>query len=118
MTMIVGATGTTNQPARTDEPSVELFKTQIEVQKREIDVLRDFQSRIFQTISYSLGTVGAVALLLVGYNWWSANRVYERDKEALKENILNKQKEAYLGFEEKIATKFNTALSAAVDKSF
>ena len=51
-------------------------------------------------------------MLLVGYNWWSANKIYDRDKGALKEDILNAQKQAHLNYETKINQQINSSLSS------
>jgi hypothetical protein len=77
--------------------------------------MKDFQTRILQTVYYALGTVGAIALLLVGYNWWSANKIYDRDKNALKEEIFNAQDKKHLAFDKSVTERINAALTNASD---
>jgi hypothetical protein len=91
-----------NPQPQVQPSSSEMNASEIALLKQEVQLQKNFQDNLLKVVVYSLGTVGAIALLLVGYNWWSANKIYERDKSALKEEILNTQKQAQLAFEGKM----------------
>ena len=55
-------------------------------------------------------------MLLVGYNWWSANKIYDRDKGALKEDILNAQTQAQLNYETKINQQVSSSLASMIER--
>lgn len=46
-----------------------------------------FQEQVLSTVYWSLGTLGGVALLLVGFGWFTNFRVYERDRLALEREL-------------------------------
>ena len=46
-----------------------------------------FQEQILTTVYWSLGTLAGVAVLLVGFGWWTNFRVYERDKQSLEREL-------------------------------
>lgn len=60
--------------------------------EQRIDALEKSGNRAFDLIKWgfdllkwALGTVTAVALLIIGYNIWSAKTSYEKDREFLKQ---------------------------------
>jgi hypothetical protein len=99
---------TANASTSTAQPST----SEVGLLRQEVVLLRSFQDNILKIVIYTLSTVGGVALLLVGYNWWSANKIYERDKNALKEDILNTQKQGQLDFETKITRQVTSSLGS------
>jgi len=57
--------------------------------KRELHFATQFQSDMLATVHWSLGTVAGIAVLLVGWGWWSNFRVYERDRETLLKDLTS-----------------------------
>jgi len=51
--------------------------------------MRAERQNLLATVHWSLGLVGAVAFLLVGYSWFTNSRAYERDKEAMQGALKN-----------------------------
>jgi hypothetical protein len=105
-----------NSAAKTPSPSIQPSTTEVDLLKQEVVLLKSFQDNIMKVVIYTLSTVGGIALLLVGYNWWSANKIYDRDKGALKEDILNVQKQAHLNYETKINQQINSSLNSMAER--
>lgn len=69
-------------------------KIKHDTEAQEIIILRvqlaemqKFQEQILTTVYWSLGALGTVAALLVGFGWWTNLRVYERDKQSLEREL-------------------------------
>src|SRR5690349_22451097 len=112
-------TQTAKNEAQTQFSTLLVKNDSVEVErlKDEIQLLKSFQSDILQTVYWGLGAVFALALLLLGYNWISANKMYERDRNALKEEIINAQKQAHVELETRVNSALNTALITANETS-
>ena len=57
-----------------------VLQTELAVAKAELEVTRKYQEHLLGTVYWSLGTLAAVAALLVGYSWWNNSRNYDRDR--------------------------------------
>ena len=91
-------------------------KLQIDYQNQEIQLLKDFQTRIFQTVYWALGVVCTLGLALFAFNWFIGSRLYEKDKEALKLEVLNQQKQALLELEVKIVSQLTATSNSLTEK--
>ncbi len=68
-----------------------LQEQQIENQllEREVELLEEHVKEIRNTVYWALGGVFTLALLFVGVNWFSMNKLYEKDKERLENDIYD-----------------------------
>lgn len=57
-------------------------QAELAVAKAELEVTRKYQEHLLATVYWALGTLAAVAALLVGYSWWNNSRNYDRDRIA------------------------------------
>ena len=53
----------------------------------QLEERRESDDRLLATVHWSLGTIAAVSILLLGFGWWTNFRVYERDKAALRQDL-------------------------------
>lgn len=61
---------------------------QVEILERQLATTETFLDEILNTVYWSLGILVTLAVLLVGFGWFSNFKVYERDKKALKSELL------------------------------
>ena len=59
------------------------LKNQNDMLRAQLEVMKQYDQRLLNTVYWALGTLAAVAAALVGFGWFANFRVYERDKNAL-----------------------------------
>lgn len=64
----------------TEDPEVVALKAQLEV-------MREYDGRLLETVYWALGTTVVILLGLAVFGWYTNFRVYERDKEAMREDL-------------------------------
>lgn len=67
-----------------DEDAIRDLKEQVSIVSAQRDESRAFQSDLLTTVYWSLGVVVTLFALLLGFNWWSGYRIYERERATLK----------------------------------
>lgn len=72
--------------------------------EQEVEILEEHVKEIRNTVYWALGGVFTLALLFVGVNWFSINKLYEKDKERLKETILAELKRKEVNLNSQILT--------------
>ena len=72
---------TTAEPIRSDADSTLIAL------RAQLETMRSYDDRLISTVYYTLSALGAVALLLVGFGWWTNFRLYEREREALQQAL-------------------------------
>lgn len=58
------------------------------LQRREIEILREYDESLLNTVYWALGGVFTLAAVLLASGWWVNFRLYERDKNAMREELL------------------------------
>ncbi len=51
--------------------------------KAQNELLKDYQQHLLETVYFSLGGLGVLVSLLLGYSWFTNFKIYERDKASL-----------------------------------
>ncbi|MEH6999875.1 MAG: hypothetical protein V7542_15875 [Limnobacter sp.] len=94
------------------------------VLRAQLSEAQRFQEQVLSTVYWSLGTLGAVAVLLVGYGWWTNFRVYERDKQSLEREMrsilldaVRQLKDEHQALAEKQYSELSQNLSEAVSST-
>ncbi|RRJ20164.1 hypothetical protein EIK76_11590 [Rheinheimera mesophila] len=77
----------TEETADVNNKVVIELKAQLQEMKIRNDLLENYQSSLLSTVHWSLSFMGGIALLLIGYGWWSNSKIHEKDKQQLKQEI-------------------------------
>jgi hypothetical protein len=70
-------------------PSAGDYERQIEILKSQVEISRGFQSDVLVTLWGAFAVLVVVAGLLVGYNWYTNNQMYQRDKASLLQELTS-----------------------------
>ncbi len=57
--------------------------------KDEVQTFKDFTQNILSTVYFALGTVVVIVVAMLGFSWYQNFKVYERDKEAMRQALAN-----------------------------
>ena len=60
---------------------------EIEVLKGQLDLMRQYDQRLLNTVYWSLGVVLILGSLLIGFNFFSNYKYYEKEKKAIKDEL-------------------------------
>ena len=75
----------------TIDTSKEAYASKMEeviILKAQISLMREFNQHILSTVYWSLGTIVVIAILLVGFSWFTNYRMYEREVKALRQELI------------------------------
>jgi len=56
--------------------------------RNQNEIIKEYHSSLLSTVYWSASALITVAVLLVGFGWWSNFRMHEKDRERLKQEIL------------------------------
>jgi hypothetical protein len=59
------------------------------VLKQQLTTMREYHSSLLDTVYWALAGVFTLVVLLAGFGWWSNFKVYEQDKQRLKDELLS-----------------------------
>jgi hypothetical protein len=79
-------TDVAQQPLPTPAPNKSPI-SESDVMRAQIAEMKRSEDRILTTVYWALASCGATVLVLVGFSWFVNFKVYERDKESLKEDL-------------------------------
>jgi hypothetical protein len=75
------------------------------VLRAQLEVMRSSESNLLATVLWSLSFVGGVALILIGYNWFVAQRSFDRDRVSLRSEIKNELAAEFAALQDEIRVK-------------
>ncbi len=85
---------TASKPAPSDNAQPQT-KTENDMLKAQLEVIRDYDQRLLATVYASLGGVFLLVVLVGGLNWFTNYRLYERERDSLRQSLqLASQEEA------------------------
>lgn len=56
--------------------------------QEQVQTLKDFTQHILATVYFALSAVIVVVIAMLGFSWYQNFRVYERDKEAMRQQLV------------------------------
>ena len=80
-------------------------KQQVKLLEAQLQMTRDYQGSLLDTVYWALSGVFIVVSLLLGFGWLVNFKVYERDKEVLKAELENIARAKATELDEGITTK-------------
>ena len=83
------ASATASQPTA-ESVELQAMRQQVKLLESQLQITRDFQSAILDTIYWALGGVFLALSLVFGFSWFTNFRLYERDKQALHADLQNR----------------------------
>jgi len=77
----------THQPpgAATNTPTPPLVEA--DLLRAQLETMRDYDQRLIETVYWALGVTAALAVLVAGFSWFSNLRLYQRDRDALRDQV-------------------------------
>ena len=73
-------------PMPTNTPKVD---DEVIVLRAQLETMQQYDQKLLATVYWSLGTIVALAALLIGFGWYVNLRVYEKDKDVMKDELRN-----------------------------
>ncbi len=87
-TMAYATTPTKNAAPPSQEKNVVQLQEQVSHVENQLTIIRDYNDDFMSVILWSLGTVGAIAVVLIGFNWFQSTRTLKAEFSALREEFL------------------------------
>jgi len=81
-----GVLGTHQPPvAATNTPTPPLVEA--DLLRAQLETMRDYDQRLIETVYWALGGIVGLAVLVAGFSWFSNLRLYQRDRDALRDEL-------------------------------
>lgn len=117
-------TSLSNQPANVVAQTISPAPAQTALSDKErelmlqhIKAVEAYDDKLLKTVHWTLTSVFGVAILLIGYNWLTSFKVFERERQRLKEETLNETNSAVLKLGSGLETKLQNAIVSLDDKA-
>lgn len=81
--------------------------SEVIVLRSQLQTMQEYDQKLLTTVYWALGVVGGIAVLLVGYGWFTNWRIYERDKAALTQELESQLQSKFATLKAELATKQN-----------
>lgn len=75
------------QPQAKESPELAAAKDQIRLLQTQVQVMKDYHSSLLDTVYWALGGVFMVVSIILGFGWFANFKVYERDKQAMRDEL-------------------------------
>lgn len=76
----------TSSPVANQSPHAD-SGTEVAVLRAQSKLMQDYDDRLLSTVHWTLATIAGIAVLLIGFSWFSNYRIYDRDKAALAQEL-------------------------------
>lgn len=100
-----------------DLPELVAAKEQIRQLQTQVQVMKDYHGSLLDTVYWALGGVFVVVSLILGFGWFANFKVYERDKQTLREELdaqVKAQNVNLTGSFERLSTELKESISSQV----
>jgi hypothetical protein len=105
------------QAAPVPQPAPPLGDRERELLVQQINTVKAFSDMMLKVVLWALGTVVTIALGLVAYNWWTSHKMFERDRQRLKEETLNEVDKKIVGLSSDLEKRLRDAITSSDDKA-
>jgi hypothetical protein len=73
----------------TEDPSSQASGlNETDLLRAQLETMKEYDRKLLQTVYWSLAGITMLAVLVAGFSWFSNLRLYQRDREALREELL------------------------------
>jgi hypothetical protein len=87
---------------------------QVAVLEAQLEIMRNYDERLISTVYWALGGMITVVIVIVGVGWYTNFRIYERDKSAIRQELLSLLREDIRSTIEASSAKTRAELESAV----
>jgi uncharacterized membrane protein YhhN len=108
---------TATQPITPAPVQPSLNDKERELMLQNIRTVESYDDKLLRTVHWTLTSVFAVALLLVGYNWITSHKIAELQAQRLQKETLNETTAAVQRLGSELETKIQKAIVSMDDKS-
>lgn len=67
--------------------NISQLELELELLRNQNELIKEYHSSLLSTVYWSLSALMTIAVLLIGFGWWSNSRMHEKDKERLKDEV-------------------------------
>lgn len=83
---------------------------------REIEVMKQYDQDLLETVYWSLGALLTIAVLLIGFGWFANFKVYERDKESIRRDLNSFIQSEFKSIQNSVESKIKSEFESVESK--